>query len=393
MTERKLKLVHVTSMHTWDDDRIFERACVGLAQLGYDSSLVSTAVAINKKSEEGILYEDGDQKGGVKLHWVKKRAGIRRRLFSSYDAMRRAVKLKPDVIHFHDPDLLPWAYYYSFFYKGAMVYDIHENYCVRIHHLSLPKGIKNMLANSFRGFEKMVIKRIAGFVTTTETMKTLYNGVPSPGIAVSNVPFLKRLAELPVAKEKEEQVTIITSGTNSEERNCLQTVEAIPMILKEFPDVKFKFVGKYQPESFENTLRERARELNVEHAVIIEGMLPWLKNFERVGRAHIGCVFYADNLNNRVTIPNRLFEYMAMGLTIVGEAFPEVEKVVTDAKCGITVDSSKPESIAKGICSLLRNPAELAQMGKNGEAAVKNKYNFENELKQLSGFYQKIAKQ
>ena len=86
----------------------------------------------------------------------------------------------------------------------------------------------------------------------------------------------------------------------------MKAVEALPAIVKEVPNVKMKFVGRFQPPGYEQELINKAAELGVAENFETEGMLPWLENFKRISTAHVGCVFYNDNLNNRVTLPNRL---------------------------------------------------------------------------------------
>ena len=116
-------------------------------------------------------------------------------------------------------------------------------------------------------------------------------------------------------------------------------------------------------------------------------MLPWIENFQRISKAHIGCVFYEDNLNNRFTLPNRLYEYMYCGLAVLGENFPEVKGKLKISKSGVTVNSSDPISIAEGAIHLLQNGNELKQFGKNAKLAVENLFNFENALLELNNFY------
>ncbi|QSE96804.1 glycosyltransferase [Fulvivirga lutea] len=356
----------------------------------FDVCLISTPIALNKTSEEGINYDNRDEKYGVNLIWIKKRTGILRRLLSSREAIKRALEIKPDIIHFHDPDMLPWVWFYSFNFSGKIIYDIHENYCARIDKLRMPVFIRQTIMNLFRWFEIKVINKTGGYVTTTDTMKLLYKKSRKPGIAISNVPYVSRL---PTANgiAKHDNITIITSGTNSKARNCNQTIEAIPLVLKKKPEVKFKFVGKYSPENYKQELVKLAHNIGVEHAVEFEGMKPWLENFERVAMCHIGCVFYENNLNNKVTIPNRLFEYMAMELAVIGEDFPEVKKVIDKGNCGVVVDSSQPESIAEGILSIIESTS-TKQLGENGRNAVRDFYNFEVELDKLVNYYYQLLR-
>ena len=83
-------------MHNnWAEDRIYQRACQGLAREGVEVHLVFTRPDELPKEE------------GVHFHWIDKREGWKRRWFSSIQAVNLAVNVKADIYHFHDPDLLP----------------------------------------------------------------------------------------------------------------------------------------------------------------------------------------------------------------------------------------------------------------------------------------------
>lgn len=377
--DTKLCVCHVSSMHNWNDDRIYERACYGLAQEGIQVKLVTTHQSSQQLDE-----------AGVRIIPVKQRKGIKRRIMSSYEATIKAQKANADIIHFHDPDLLPFMWVLSWFRKGV-VYDIHENYQARIHALPLPSFLIGLLSYAWRSFEKICIRSFSGLIVTTETMGQLYQASGKEWCVVSNMPYLKRLKENSDENiRKRKGINLYVSGSHSKQRNCIQAVEALPKLIQEFPKIKLVFAGRYIPDGFDNQLRQKAHELGVSANLEIEGMLPWLENFKRTASMDIGLVFYEDNPNNRVTIPNRLFEYMISELAVIGESFTEVRKVIEEAQCGFTCNSSEPEDIARAIRELLRSDKSLHTYGKNGSDAVKRKFNFETELNRMIHYYYRI---
>ncbi len=363
-------------MHDWNDDRIFERASVGLAASGHDVYFVAPA-------DQDKIVE------GVKIVAIAQRSRVGKHIFGPFDAFRKMRTIKADVYHFYNPNMLIlmgiWAKL-----SGAKVFvDIHENYESRVDKLPLPGVLRKALISFYRWLENTLCGMLSGVTVVTESMrqKMINSGVPI--LVVDNVPYLKRLEGVELAKEKHIRPTIITSGSHSEARNCIEAVEALPMIAKEIPDVQMMFVGRFTPASYEQVLKDKAKALGVEANFATEGMLPWLENFKRVSKAHIGCVFYNDNLNNRVTLPNRLYEYMYCGLAVLGENFPEVRKVLDHSKAGAVVDSKNPESIAKAAISLLKEASTREQCSANAIAAVRSTYNFERALDELIRFYQR----
>lgn len=373
MTGEKLRICFVTSMHDWNDDRIFERAAVGLASLGHQVTFV--APAGNDMESEGVFIKA-----------ITKRTRIQKHLFGPGEAFRQMKKIEADIYHFYNPNMMwkmrGWAK------KGHAVFiDIHENYEARVDALPLPAWFRKKAVICYRSLENWFCSSYNGITVVTETMAQKLSSSGTPVLVVDNVPYLKRLEQVQPAEIKDIRPTIITSGSHSDARNCMKAVEALPFIVKEVPGVMMKFVGRFQPPEYEKALIQKANELGVSGNFETEGMLPWLENFKRISKAHIGCVFYNDNLNNRVTLPNRLYEYMYVGLAVLGEDFPEVRNVLNKNNCGEVVNSQDPKDIAEKAIRLLKNPAQLNEYTKNARKAILLNHNFENALKALETFY------
>lgn len=383
-----MKICHVTSLHDWKDDRIFERACVGLSELGVDVHLVASNQLNHYVSNEGQKNQESYSViQGVTIHWLKERKGIKRRIISSYEATRMAIRINPDIIHFHDPDLLPFMWYAQL--SGhKVIYDVHENYASRFIRPELPKQLGILIGWFYRKVENFLIRSFSGSVFVTDSLMKLCKPDNSKSIVVGNLPYLKLLNQTNLPDRKFQNITVVTSGIISPARNAMETVIAAENLHRKNACIDFLFVGKYaaDTEAKINKIVEKEGLSNVR----TEGMVAYLENFKRVGMAHIGCVFYEDNANNRIGLPNRAFEYMYSGLALIGDDFPEIRRLISETQCGIIVNSKNPEQLADSIQGLANNPELLKRLGENGQKAVKEKYNFENALAILVNFYKKI---
>lgn len=375
-----MKISHLSSMHEWNDDRIFQRNCIGLAKKNID---VSYVVSYDKEK---------DFINGVEIVGIKKRKGIKRRIFSSYEVYKKGLMINADIYHFHDPDLIPFMYLYLF--KGKkVIFDIHENYLSRIDSAIKLKLIKKFLFKIWRGIEINFIKKSNSGIVTTDTMKTLYEKANTDILTVSNTVYLDALKDIELdGIKKNNQFTVFVSGTHSKQRNCENIVNAFKIVVKRFPDVKLIFIGRYHPVSFKNKLSELIKNLGLTENVFLNDMVPWEENFKRLSTGHIGLVFYEDNLNNRVTIPNRLFEYMYCNLAVIGDAYPEIINIIKETKCGLIADSNNIKTISEKIIYLIENPDIMQIMSENGKKAVMNKYNYEFILENLINYYNKLLK-
>ena len=87
-----MRIVHISSVHTWKDPRIFFKQCSSLAQKGFDVHLLTPDSSDEKRN-------------GVQLHRVwnydpaKQKKSILAKLFRPAKLFKMARNLKPDVIH------------------------------------------------------------------------------------------------------------------------------------------------------------------------------------------------------------------------------------------------------------------------------------------------------
>lgn len=364
-------------MHDWNDDRIFQRACAGLARLGHEVYLIASGEE-GKKDEEVM---------GVHIKYVELRKGWRRRWYSSQEVVDKAIAVKADIYQFHDPDILPHFHRIKKALPNSkIIYDIHENYAGRFAHWGLPA----FLGKYFRFYELNRIKKMDGITVVSKSMMQLFDKAGTPSEITRNSVDLERLRKLDLNLDKSETPIVMTSGSHSHERHCLQTVQSIKYVSQEVKsDFIFQFAGRYVGEMKEE-MQIQADTDGTSEKLKLDGMLPWEENFGRLVKSYCGCVFYRNTPNNRVGIPNRLFEYMYCGLPIIASDFPELRAIVEDSNCGILVDSENPEDIAKGISFLLNNPEKSKEMGENGRKAVEEKYGYHNDLKLLVNFYNSL---
>jgi glycosyltransferase involved in cell wall biosynthesis len=83
---------------------------------------------------------------------------------------------------------------------------------------------------------------------------------------------------------------------------------------------------------------------------------------------------------------------MLVGLPVVASDFPLYKEVVESSRCGLLVDPTRPEEIARAMEHLIEHPQEAKQMGENGRRAVLEKFNWEKESQRLLQIYDTVLK-
>jgi glycosyltransferase involved in cell wall biosynthesis len=89
--------------------------------------------------------------------------------------------------------------------------------------------------------------------------------------------------------------------------------------------------------------------------------------------------------------PNKLFEYIAVGLPVVTSDLPIIRQICEEHRCGVLCDPRSPSSIAKAINSILAEPEQYSRM-KAGALSAARVYNWEHQEEVLLTLYRSLAK-
>jgi glycosyltransferase involved in cell wall biosynthesis len=107
--------------------------------------------------------------------------------------------------------------------------------------------------------------------------------------------------------------------------------------------------------------------------------------------ADMGILLYRNNCrNNYYCAPNKLFEYMMMGLPVIAPSFPGIVPIVEGGNVGLCVDPARPEQIAAAVNELARAPEARRQMKENGLRLTRERYNWETEFAPLLERYRAL---
>ncbi|MBN1297510.1 glycosyltransferase, partial [bacterium] len=319
---------------------------------------------------------------------IPRRSGLARRCMSSWDAWRIARSIDADVFHFHDPDLLPWMVLLKIMGR-SVVYDSHENFIVRFYQWSLPGWLRSPLARIFRSCERWSVRRFDGFIAPDHHIYSLFEADCRDGAVIRNTHDLDRLDAEVVRQPRDPFPVLYTSGSNLPDRHCEEMIRAMPIILNELPNCRLRFAGYYDRD-YKDYLKRLARELNVSEQLDLWDAEPYFTHFGRSFRATVGCIFLQNNPKNRNANSNRLFEYMYCGLPVLAENLPGPRSVVESEQCGLIIDSSHPEAIAEAFVYLVKHPEVAQEMGARGERAVRARYHYGVDLKELTALYSRI---
>jgi glycosyltransferase involved in cell wall biosynthesis len=202
-------------------------------------------------------------------------------------------------------------------------------------------------------------------------------GIPS--IDINNYPLFGELSNGEIDwSQKKCQVTYV--GGISRNRGILQVVKAMERVQS---GVRLKLAGQFGNIVDEESAHSepgwrRVDALGTLGRGEVKGLL---------GCSVGGLVTFLPSPNHIDAQPNKMFEYMSAGVPVIGSSFPLWKQIIDGNQCGICVDPLAPEAIAEAINYLVSHPEEAEKMGRNGQKAVQERYNWNIEEQKLFDLY------
>jgi glycosyltransferase involved in cell wall biosynthesis len=366
------KIVHLTSVHDAFDVRIFHKECRALAEAGYNVTIIAPHPA-------------DEWRDGVQVRAVPVPSSRRERLTKTVvNVFRQAVREKADIYHFHDPELMTVALGLKLLGK-TVIYDVHENY--RATFLSkawLPPYLRKFASALVGMLEALVghccdavVAANSGIVQRFPTRKAhLVRNFPEVEL------FKKYAAKSGDGTEKRNDIAYI--GVMARVRGAAEMVDAVGRLPEQL-GARVLIAGRV-PQDLQQELQKdsgwsRTRLL---------GTIPHEDVIKLLNECRIGLCALYPTPNHMETLPIKLFEYMAAGIPAIVSDFPNWREFVAPSNCGILLDPKSIPAIVEAMTFLLQNPDEAERMGKSGQRAVFERFNWEAEASVLLNLYKRL---
>ena len=367
---KKYKVVHMTSAHGAFDDRIFHKEVKSLANTGYKVALIAP-------------HDKKESIGNIEIVPIRKAKNrFERMTISTLKVLYLALKEKADIYHFHDPELIPTGFIIKFLTGRKVIYDVHEDYKQKmLSYEWINKRYRKFVSIILDMLEKKFSTYFDYVITADSYVQSRFRRRKVEIIA--NYPPLSFSAGLECTRNNTTFKLIYVGGI-SEDRGIVMIIESLKYLKNK--NINFEVFGNTDNPMLLNLLNNTEK-------VKYFGVVPWQEVSKHLANADVGLVllqpvpayFYCPGENIV-----KLFEYMSVGLPIIISNFPKLKKLILDIGCGIPVDPTNPEEIAKAIEYLIEHPEEVKQMGENGRKAVLEKYNWEHEEKKLLRIYDEL---
>ncbi len=367
-----------------------------LHQAGHELSV------FNWRRDAGDAAQMPAPAAGFAVNWLdvpspKASAGIVRALPRLYREI--ATQLAPqefDVIHCTHFLLLPASIRVAEKKGAQVVYDAYERYASDIAHQYFP-GMRGQVCHLLEAAENRLVKRVDGVLTISspgEILATRYMRNCGNVEVLYNVPAAGAAAVRSLREQYAGRNVMIYAGTMTRNTGIFRLAETVALLRDEFPEVLLLMIGDFDSPGDEATFRDRVRLDGLERNIELIPWMPFERLMEHASLARIGIAPYQRHprylLLGKGTA-RKIFTYMCAGLPVISSDFGEVARIVAEERCGILADTSSAAAVAAAARRLLRDGDAAAAMGAKGRAAVREKYNWEQEQAKLLRLYERVA--
>jgi glycosyltransferase involved in cell wall biosynthesis len=352
-------VAHVTTAHPATDNRIFRKECRALTQAGLRVTLV--AVADHDHEDDGVEI----------IALPRRRTRITRMLIGPVDAWLALRRLRPAMIHVHDPELVPLAVAWHLLTRRPAVYDAHEDLPKQVAGKQyLPRRLRGAVAGLAHALEALADYGLSGVVVATPAIGKKYRHARVT--LVQNFPWLTDFPE-PTAPDAS-STTFAYIGGIAEGRGALKMLEAVASSTQ---GAKLVLAGPISTASLASQIEARPSDVDY-LGVISAERIPEVLASSCAGLAVLNPL--PNYLESQST---KIYEYMAAGRPFIASNFPSWERQIGEFGCGLFVDPLSSEAIREAIDLILSDTELAREMGERGRKALVDNFIFEGEASRL----------
>ncbi len=356
-------------------------------ELNHDTRVLNEANALGKHFNLTILAPKGEKLAVGKVNFKIKEATYRHhksfvpnmiRIMATIT--RLAWRENPDIYHAHDLDGLWCAFLPALFKRKILIYDSHELWS------DLPpfKEIKRWRW-ILPFLERLLVWRVDHGVTVNESIaQILSNKYHKPFLVVRNLANLdksrgeKENFNWDLVKNKE---MIIHIGSTGEWRGMDQIIAAAQFLSD---NIRIVFLGADKSIA---KYKKLAKAYKVSQKIIFWPPVAPNQILNIARCAKIGLVLTQNSsLDYFYSTPNKLFQYVAAEIPLLGSVFPEFRRVISGEKIGEVVQESDPRQIARKITQMLKSSRQKAYH-RHLAGLAQQEYNWEKESQKLIRAY------
>jgi glycosyltransferase involved in cell wall biosynthesis len=381
------KICMLSTGHGPMDDRIFYKESLSLSKRYKQIYLVTPG----KPSD---FRWDGS---GIEYIPVKKSSSLLSRFTVLPALLRTVLKLHPDVIHFHDYEIIFLLPFFRLMSKSILIYDSHECYPEMVlQSQRIPRMLRPLASLLVRASERVAASLVHHVITPVDDISERFRRGTRHVSTIFNYPrlsiFMPDEKALAVLKERYRgRIPILYQGGITEDRGLFQMIKAMEILKAENAAIILLLVGPVEECLLQMAKSEISRR-GLESHVDMVGSVPHreVANYMLISR--IGLVPLMPTVKYMISIPIKQFEYMACGVPVLGSNLPLIASYVKAAGCGRIFEPHRPEALAAEVMAIIEDEKEWRRMSEAGKKAVRELWNWDRMEERLLSVYDHLLR-
>lgn len=392
---RPLRICFLADRHNLYDDRIYWKMAVPLVKEGFSVHYV----LIGNESRTGQTKE------GVHFRMFKLNTFSKNRILnyalkrlnpnSNYKKMfKEAKQIEADIYHFHDLWInrigvklkqLP--------HKPVVFYDAREPYAedyTSYVKTSFPFLLQTF-ANGVDKWEKNKAKHYDLVIANEATVQHNFAKVIGEDKSIVLYNYWNFTEKIKSSAFTDKKYDFIYTGAITALRGCTEILKAVSLVKIKYPSVRVLLIGNFYPNSYKQELESFIKENDLQDQVELKDAVPYDEIASFYNASKIGLVLLQRVKTFEISMPIKIFEYMAFGLPVIGSDFGHMKNYIEKDHCGIAVQPDNTIAIADAMIHLLKDHEQCKVYGENGRKATREKYNWDLEFKKLLDHYNRAV--
>ncbi|MBW6515309.1 MAG: glycosyltransferase family 4 protein [Candidatus Cloacimonetes bacterium] len=298
-----------------------------------------------------------------------------------------------DVLHVHDLPLAKIAWEIREKHSILFVLDLHENYPYMLQVSPHTKTIPGKLLSSFNQwleYEKTMIKEADLVLSVIEEQKdrlVALGADPEKIYLVSNTPIIEKDMIHEETTLNKKRNVFLYAGNFYSARGLNILIPAFNAIALQVSDTQLWLVGNGKNLQ---KMKQYAHQFPTYDRIVFYGWQTYEKTLSLIAESDFTIIPHLRNGHSDNTIPNKLFQYMMLGKTVISSNCPPIERILTECQAGLTYNDKDIQELSDKMLYAIHHREEMRMMGQNGRKAVVEKYNWNFAAKNLIAGYQHL---
>lgn len=240
----------------------------------------------------------------------------------------------------------------------------------------------------FRLTEIIYFLKARNYITVSEWMKrqlqNQYATLNHCPISVTHNSVDTKLFSPGEERETSDRDIILFTGRIIAAKGIRYLVEAIPRVLREYPEALFVFIGAGNYLPYQRWLKDMGiAEENL-------AFLGYLKGWNELIKYYRACSVYVAPTTLWENLPIRVLEAMACGAPVIASNICALPEVIDSGLDGILIPPGSVSELGDSICALLSDRSLRRKMGDNARKKVLKKFDWDVNAIRTVEVYQSI---